>query len=111
MSYFEFHLLFNLPLLAFLLFVARKRLCVAHWKWIGVLMLLVMALVTPWDNWAVHKGIWGFEWERTTPVSIPWRGVEWRLPAEEYAFFILETLAVGLLTILFLKPKGTGREV
>ena len=105
MSYFEFHLIFNLPLLALLLFLARKRLTASHWRWIGGLALFVLIVVTPWDNWAVYKGIWGFDWERTTPVVIHWKGIDWKLPAEEYAFFGLETLAVGLLVVLFLKPK------
>jgi hypothetical protein len=35
-------------------------------------------------------------------VEIPFAGVRWRLPAEEYAFFLIETLIVSLVTILLL---------
>ena len=66
-------------------------------------MLLV---TTPWDNWAVYRGIWGFDWSRVTPVAATIGGIRWRLPAEEYAFFIIETVMISLITILFLpRPR------
>lgn len=110
MTYLQFHLIFNLPALLVLLFLARQRLTGAHWKWIALLTVLVFALVTPWDNWAVYKGIWSFDWHRTTPVEIHAGGVLWRLPAEEYAFFVVETIMVSLIAILFLpKPRKQQR--
>lgn len=106
MTYFQFHLFFNLPALLLLLWLTRRRLESSHWKWIVVLCLIVFAATTPWDNWAVHRGIWGFDWERTTPISVTAFGSQWRLPAEEYAFFIIETVMVSLVTILTLpKPR------
>lgn len=106
MTYLQFHLAFNLPALLLLLWLTRRRLEAAHWKWIAIICVIVFLATTPWDNWAVHRGIWGFDWDRTTPVSFPAFGIVWRLPAEEYAFFLIETVVISLLTILTL-PRRT----
>ena len=108
MTYLRFHLWFNLPALVLLLFLTRRRLRPAHWKCIGALCGIVFLATTPWDNWAVHRGFWTFDWKRTTPISVRAGGVEWRLPAEEYAFFLIETVQVSLLTLLFL-PRPAAR--
>lgn len=105
MTYFSFHLTFNLPAFLLLLWLTRGRLQATHWKWIGVVCAIVLVATAPWDNWAVHHRIWDFDWARVTPVEIPFRGILWRLPAEEYAFFLIETVLVSLVTILFL-PQG-----
>jgi lycopene beta-cyclase len=102
MTYFGYHLVFNLPLLVLLLWLARGRLCREHWRWLGVVAAIAFVFTTPWDNWAVHQGMWSFDWDRVTPVAIPFAGTVWRLPLEEYAFFILETINVCLLVVLFL---------
>jgi len=98
-TYFTFHLTFNLPALLLLLWLARRRLRTRHWRTIAIVCLIVFVFTTPWDNWAVHRGIWGFDWTRATPVEIPFAGELGRLPAEEYAFFRVGTVMVPLLTI------------
>jgi lycopene cyclase domain-containing protein len=108
MTYLQFHLIFNLPALLGLLWVTRRRLRAAHGKWIAVICGIVLAVTTPWDNWAVYRGIWDFDWARVTPVEATLGGVRWRLPAEEYAFFLIETVIVSLMTILFLPRLGIG---
>ena len=111
MTYFQFHLWFNAPVLAILLWLARRRLRPVHWKCLGVLGVIVMLATVPWDNWAVYKGIWSFDETRVHMISVPLRGVTWRLPAEEYAFFLIETVQVALLTVLFLpKPPDHKAE-
>ena len=110
-TYLQFHLLFNLPALLILLALAwrRGRLGARQVRAIGVLCLIVLAATTPWDNWAVYRGIWDFDWARTTPVEVPLGGVRWRLPAEEYAFFLIETVLVSLFALLLLpraNPPG-----
>ena len=102
MTYAEYHLVFNLPAMLVLLWLARHRLERSHWKWIGVVGGIAFVFTTPWDNWAVYKGMWGFDWERVTPISVTLGGIVWRLPLEEYAFFLIETVNVALLVILFL---------
>jgi lycopene cyclase domain-containing protein len=111
MTYLQFHLIFNLPALLWLLWLTRRRLRLMHLKWMAILCAIVLLTTTPWDNWAVHCGIWNFDWRRTTEISARIGGVKWRLPAEEYAFFLVETVMVSLLTILFLpgrKEAGYG---
>lgn len=95
MTYCEFHLVFNLPLILLLLWLARKRLTRTHWKWIGVVILIVLVFAIPWDSWAVHKKIWDFNGARIA-MRIG------MLPVEEYLFFVLATVEASLLTILFL---------
>ncbi len=102
MTYWQFHLWFNLPALALLFWLTRRRLRPMHWKCLAVLGVIVMAATAPWDNWAVHRGIWSFDEARVHMVTVPLGGVRWQLPVEEYAFFIVETVQVALLTLLFL---------
>ncbi len=109
MTYLQFHLLFNLPALLVLLWLTRGRLERSHGRWIAVSCGIVFLVTTPWDNWAVYRGIWSFDWARTTPVAVSAFGIEWRLPAEEYAFFLIETVLISLVTILTL-PAGEHRR-
>lgn len=109
MTYLQFHVFFNAPVLLLLLLLTRRRLTAVHFRWIAVICGIVLLVTTPWDNWAVYQGIWGFDWNRVTPVAATIGGVRWRLPAEEYGFFILETIMVSLITILFLPGARPGR--
>ena len=110
MTYLQFHLWFNLPALLLLLWLVRGRLRFAHWKCITVLCAIVFVATAPWDNWAVHRGFWDFDWRRVTPVTFTLGDVQWRLPAEEYAFFLIETVLVSLLTLVFL-PSPRALEM
>jgi len=97
MTYAKFHLIFNVPLLLLLAFWPGQAL--AHPPFFIpclVLLTVVMIFTTPWDNFAVAKGIWGFPRERFS-FRIGW------LPVEEYAFFIIQSLHVMLLQVLLLR--------
>jgi lycopene cyclase domain-containing protein len=106
-TYFRFHLIFNLPLLA--------ALVAATWSdpWthgemisLGLVLLAVMIFTTPWDNLAAKWGIWGFPREKYS-LRIGW------LPVEEYLFFILQTLNVILAVraLFHFTPEWlTGQE-
>ncbi len=102
MTYLEYHLIFNLPLLLGLFFLVRRRLESSHYKWLGILLLIVIAFTYPWDSNAVSRGIWGFG-EGRVAFFIG------NLPFEEVLFFVLETIAVTFLVIHFL-PKRTEEE-
>ncbi len=104
MSYFGFHLIFNLPLLVLLFFLSGRGV------WPGEMLLamvgilgIVVAFTSPWDNWAVAKGIWDFPPERV------WFRIG-KLPVEEYAFFVIQSVEVILLSWTFLRwvtpPQG-----
>lgn len=102
MTYAGYHLVFNLSAFLLLWWLARRRMTAAHWKWTGAIAVIAFVFTTPWDNWAVHMGMWDFDWERTTPVAIEAFDTLWRLPLEEYAFFVIMTVNVCLLATLFL---------
>jgi len=104
-TYWQYHLLFQLPAFLLLLGLLRWRevkVGKAALISIGGIALIALLTTTPWDNYAVYRKIWDFDWARTTPVVANVGGVEWKLPLEEYGFFIFETVLVGLLTLLFL---------
>jgi len=96
MTYFRFHLIFNLPVLAILWFLNSR-----YYWWgselaaLGYVLLAVMVFTTPWDNLAAKWGIWGFPRGKYS-LRIGY------LPVEEYAFFILQSVNVILLVrVLF----------
>jgi lycopene cyclase domain-containing protein len=108
MTYLRFHLLFNLPALVLLGWLARDKLTAAHAKCIAAICGIVLLVTTPWDAWAVHERIWDFDWHRVTTVAASFAGTRWRLPAEEIAFFLIETVLVSLLTVILLSGKGVA---
>ena len=65
MTYLGFHLAFNLPLLAVLFLVSGRGIWPQEMVLVMVGILgIVMTFTSPWDNYAVAKGIWDFprEW-------------------------------------------------
>lgn len=110
MTYWGYHLLFTLPVIALLAWTTRHR-----WTRLPVaLSILAVALIaflftTPWDNYAVALGIWGFGEDVSLgyPLShladqTPWLG--W-IPVEEYSFFVLESVLVCLVCLHFLPHR------
>jgi len=55
-----------------------------------LLLVVVYAATTPWDNAAVAHGLWDFDDTRTWGVRLGY------LPIEEYLFFGLQTILTGL---------------
>lgn len=105
MTYFQFHLIFNIPLLIVLL-VAGWNLWAAPGV-LGVALLVwvpVLLFTTPWDNYAARHGIWGF------PPKQYWRRIG-HLPVEEYLFFLIQAsqaMALTVLVIGWLGPFQSG---
>ena len=99
MTYLLFHGIFILPPLLMLAWFARTRITRAHGIVIAGVCFIALAFTMPWDHFAVAKKIWEFNDARVMARV-------WLLPVEEILFFILETVGVCLLTILFL-PKAT----
>ncbi len=97
MTYLQFHLYFSFPLLLATAWLARGKFSRVHARWLGLVCLIVFVFTTPWDNHAVKLGIWDFP-EHKILFRI------WRLPVEEYGFFFLQTISVGLLTVALLRP-------
>ncbi len=100
MTYFNFLLLFVvLPILALLVitwldlragrptpgFDAKKVPLI-----IFVHVILALTYTTPWDNYLVATGVWYYNPELVTGITIGY------VPIEEYTFFVVETILVGL---------------
>jgi lycopene cyclase domain-containing protein len=61
--------------------------------WIVLFAHVVVAVVytTPWDNYLVATGVWFYEPSLVRGLTLGW------VPIEEYIFFVLQTIWVGLL--------------
>lgn len=104
MTYLGFHARFSMPaLVAVGVLVALAPLPPAWWASgsvvLCVLFVIVLAFTSPWDNAAVKWGTWDF------PPDRVWFRIAY-LPVEEYAFFLLQTAIVALLTIGLVSYSG-----
>jgi lycopene beta-cyclase len=57
---------------------------------IAVHVLIALLYTTPWDNYLVATGVWYYNPDLVTGITIGY------VPIEEYTFFIVETILVGL---------------
>jgi len=102
MTYAQFHVAFTLPWLAFLAFAAWRAARIGRpiagglgrgdrFAMLALLLHVVIAIVytTPWDNYLVYREVWGYPPGRVL-ATIGY------VPVEEYAFFVIQTLASGL---------------
>ncbi|MBL0332373.1 MAG: lycopene cyclase domain-containing protein [Chlorobiota bacterium] len=101
MTYFQFHLYFNLPLILLLLILNLKNIDKIILKWIVIVCLIALSFTFIWDNHAISMGIWEFPNDR-----IMFRIL--KLPIEEILFFIIESIVVCLTVLLFL-PKVNSK--
>ncbi|MCE7988918.1 MAG: lycopene cyclase domain-containing protein [Caldilinea sp. CFX5] len=78
---------------------------------IGILVTLIIIAVvytTPWDNYLVATGVWGYDPTLVTGVILGW------VPLEEYLFFVLQPVLIGLWLLWLaprLTPTGQGTSV
>ncbi len=68
--------------------------------WLPLLILVFLAVTytTPWDNYLVATGVWYYNPDLVTGITIGW------VPIEEYTFFVLQTIMTGLW-VLFLGKR------
>ena len=106
MTYFGFLLRFliiPILLLAALVWTRRKRLSLRGLSLATVVHILVaLVYTTPWDNYLVASGVWYYNPSLISGVLLGY------VPLEEYMFFVLETILVGLwcgLLVSALTPK------
>ncbi len=90
MTYFGFLAAFVVAPLLVVAWWSRRQRSRGTWKPLLLLLLMVYAATTPWDNAAVARGLWDFAPDRIWGVRL------WHLPVEEYLFFGLQTLLTGL---------------
>lgn len=60
------------------------------WRPMALLLMIVCAATTPWDNAAVARRLWDFDPARIVGIRLGW------LPIEEYCFFGLQALLIGV---------------
>ncbi|RKH54317.1 lycopene cyclase domain-containing protein [Corallococcus aberystwythensis] len=110
MTYARFLGIFVVLPILFLLVRYRRTLSWRGLAPMGLLLVVVYAATSPWDNMAVKWGLWGFDPERIWGVKLGY------LPLEEYLFFGLQTLLVGLWArarlerVLAKKPRAVPQE-
>ncbi len=94
MTYFGFLLRFlmiPILLLAALVWAGRKRLSLRGLPFAtGVHMILALLYTTPWDNYLVATGVWYYNPALISGFLLGY------VPLEEYTFFVLQTILVGL---------------
>jgi lycopene cyclase domain-containing protein len=90
MTYARFLGLFVVLPILFLVWRYRRTFTAWSLAPMGLLLVVVYAATSPWDNAAVKWGLWGFDPERIWGIKLGY------LPLEEYLFFGLQTLLVGL---------------
>jgi lycopene cyclase domain-containing protein len=93
MSYLAFLLLFlGVPLVALLLLL-RTRLRRQLWRPLALTAAAALLYTAPWDNAIIRNGVWSYAPSRVLGLVIG------AVPIEEYAFYLLQVLFVGLLTV------------
>jgi lycopene cyclase domain-containing protein len=101
MTYADFLLLFLvLPLIVLVIFLRRRLLDQRYLVFTGILMLIALAYMAPWDHIAAVWGLWTWAGNRTW--GLRW----WAIPPEEYLFCVLEALLAITLTYALLTRKA-----
>jgi lycopene cyclase domain-containing protein len=59
-------------------------------KMLAILVAIALIYTTPWDNYLVATGVWYYNPQLVTGVVFGW------VPLEEYIFFIVQPILVGL---------------
>ncbi len=75
-------------------FPLRDRIRTRWWL-SAVCLTILVALIytTPWDNYLVATGVWGYAPSRV------WNIILGYVPLEEYLFFVLQVILTGLITL------------
>ena len=100
MTYADFLFLFLvLPLVVLVIFLRRRLLDHRYLVLTGLLMLVALVYMAPWDHLAATWGLWTWTNGQTWGLRL------WAIPPEEYLFCILEALLAITLTYAFLISK------
>lgn len=67
------------------------------WAAVAINVLLALAYTTLWDNYLVASGVWSYDPDLVTGVTIGW------VPIEEYTFFVLQPILAGLWLAFLLR--------
>ena len=111
MTYFHFHLLFLLPPICIIWWLGRRHAFFTSPSAIGSLLTIsaiAFIYTTPWDNFLVQNGVWGYGEDRV------WGTIGY-VPIEEYLFFILQPVLTGfwlyfLMSTRFKRSRITSQS-
>ncbi|MFN3597879.1 MAG: lycopene cyclase domain-containing protein [Rubricoccaceae bacterium] len=102
MTYLQFHFVYILPVIVLLaLLQARPMAGIGARRaltWLGAILAIAFTYTTPWDNYLVYRDVWGYGPDRVL-ATIGY------VPVEEYLFFLLQPILVGLFYFLL---RGRG---
>lgn len=78
---------------------------VERWVWrvLGAHVVIALVYTTPWDNYLVATGVWWYDETLVTGITLGW------VPVEEYVFFVVQTLMVGLWFLALSRHVFRGR--
>ena len=93
LTYSQFLLIFVCLPLGVLLYVLRRKLTRPARVALLVLVIVAVAYTTPWDNYLVATKVWFYDPRLILDLILGY------VPLEEYLFFILQTLLVGLFAV------------
>jgi lycopene beta-cyclase len=103
-SYGQFLLVFLVVPIVVLAFLLRRHLTVRYARTVLTLALIAFAYTTPWDNWIIALGVWGYDPALVWGIVIGW------VPLEEYLFFLLQPMLGGLIVLALLtRTRGPAR--
>jgi lycopene cyclase domain-containing protein len=109
MTYFDFLFIFViLPLIFFLvlnLLQRNKKNTFSPYLAIGGLAIIAFLYTTPWDNYLVAEKIWFYDPNLVTGITIGW------VPIEEYTFFLVQTVLVGLIFLKVIQFKPLNNHL
>lgn len=74
------------------------------WTVIWGHVVVAVAYTTPWDNYLVATRVWWYDPELVTGLVIGW------VPIEEYTFFVVQTLLVGMWLVWLAPRLAPGEE-
>ena len=103
MTYFGFLAIFLvIPIVSLAFLVKRDRHrglpAVRTLPFWAIFLHVIIAVVytTPWDNYLVATGVWYYDPDLVTGIVLGW------VPIEEYTFFVLQPIMVGLWLALWI---------
>jgi len=113
-TYLQFHLVFTLPWLALLTFLAIRAVrqgrplarqgvddtFARRALWIH--LILAFVYTTPWDNYLVFREVWGYPPGRVLATIF-------YVPVEEYAFFLIQTAGTALFLYFLMRARPWQR--
>jgi len=99
MTYWGFHVVFILPIIGVLAYLCRTgppHGLPRPTLGIGFLILMALVYTTPWDNYLVYRGVWGYDDSRISEgLKLGY------VPLEEYVFFVLMPILTGMSVLFF----------